>query len=179
MSDWMQTASGRAYWPADPSHEDVDINDIAHALSMLCRYGGHSRWFYSVAEHSVLVSRMVPPEWALHGLLHDATEAYLVDVPRPIKRHLTNYKELEQRNWVAICDAFGMDPTMPDCVHDADSAILLAEKDVLMGPTPEGHVWFAESHKYTKPDVEIVGFTPTLARQFFLERFHDLTRSKQ
>lgn len=86
--DWMMTYSGRAFWPLDPRADEIDPLDIAHALSMLCRYGGHVRRFYSVAEHCVLMSHAVAPEHALWALLHDATEAYMVDLPRPINRIL-------------------------------------------------------------------------------------------
>lgn len=82
---WIQTFTGRAFWPLRPRAEDVRIEDIAHALAMKCRFGGMTRQFYSVAQHSVLVSRIVPPADALWGLLHDAAEAYLPDVCRPIK----------------------------------------------------------------------------------------------
>ena len=84
--DWIQTFTGRAFYVLDPRPEDVDIEDIAHALSMQCRFAGHCREFYSVAQHSVTASWLVPPEDALWGLLHDAAEAYVVDLPRPIKR---------------------------------------------------------------------------------------------
>jgi hypothetical protein len=84
--DWMQTFTGRAFYPLDPRPEDIDPVDIAHALSLICRYGGHSSRFYSVAEHCVLMSHAVAPEHALWALLHDATEAYLGDMIRPLKR---------------------------------------------------------------------------------------------
>lgn len=169
--NWIQTITGRAWWPIDPHPEDVDIADIAHALSMLCRYGGHCKAFYSVAEHSVLVSRCVPPEHALIALMHDATEAYLVDVPRPIKQHLANYKELEHLAWVAIADRFGLPYELPACVHEADNAVLLAERAVLKGPSP------GQWNVPGKPaKVVIECLPPEVARWRFLERFHQLTR---
>ncbi len=81
----MQTFSRTMFYPLDPHPEDVHIVDIAHALANICRFGGHAKRFYSVAQHSVLVSRIVEPEDALHGLMHDAAEAYVGDVVRPIK----------------------------------------------------------------------------------------------
>jgi uncharacterized protein len=84
--DWIQTYTGKQFWPLSPLPEDIVIEDIAHALSMQCRFGGHVRTFYSVAQHSVHVSLLVEPQYALWGLLHDAAEAYLVDLPRPIKK---------------------------------------------------------------------------------------------
>ena len=80
IGDWMQTYTGERFWPLDPRIEDIHIRDISMALGKLCRYGGHTIFFYSVAEHSVLVSEYVPEEYALWGLLHDASEAYLSDI---------------------------------------------------------------------------------------------------
>lgn len=98
-SDWMQTYTGRVFWPLEPRPEDVDIVDIAHALANLCRYGGHSKVFYSVAHHSVLVSQIVPPADALWGLMHDSAEAYVIDLIRPIKHS-------EGAHWVFGPDCF-------------------------------------------------------------------------
>src|ERR1039457_118422 len=83
---FIGTFSGLRFWPLDPNPEKILIDDIAHALAHQCRFGGHASRFYSVAEHSVHVSRLCPPEDALWGLLHDASEAYLVDLPRPLKQ---------------------------------------------------------------------------------------------
>ena len=78
---WLQTYTGIQFWPLDPRPEEIDIQDIAHALSLLCRFNGHCQRFYSVAEHSVHVSTILAPEFGLWGLLHDAAEAYLSDIP--------------------------------------------------------------------------------------------------
>lgn len=101
--DWMTTFTGRKFWPLDPQEHEVDLKDIAHALSMLCRFGGHTSEFYSVAQHSILVGQQVArqfpehPDWAFAGLLHDASEAYLQDIIRPIKPFLTNYADIEAK----------------------------------------------------------------------------------
>jgi hypothetical protein len=85
---WQQTFTGRQFWPCDPRPEDVCLEDIAHHLALMCRFGGACRVFYSVAEHSVRVAELVwdrtngDREAALAGLLHDASEAYLVDIPK-------------------------------------------------------------------------------------------------
>lgn len=131
IGDWMQTHSGRAVYPMDLRPEDICIEDIAHALSMQCRYNGHSLRFYSVAEHCVLIARhlrKVSDYMALNGLLHDATEAYLADVPRPVKPFLPGYKEAEQRAHEAIAEAFGIQLALPLAVHDADNRILHDER---------------------------------------------------
>jgi hypothetical protein len=125
--DWIQTATGRPFWPIDPRPEDIDIEDIAHALSMLCRFGGHCLRFYSVAEHSVLLSRHVAPEHKLWALLHDASEAYLVDVPRPLKPFLRGYREAEGKIMAAVCDRYGLAPEMPAAVKAADTSLLMDE----------------------------------------------------
>jgi hypothetical protein len=173
--EWMQTASGNAYWPADPLPSEVRIEDIAHALSLLCRYGGHCSRFYSVAEHSVLVSQVVPERFALVGLLHDATEAYVVDVPRPIKHMLRDYADLEAANWRAIAHRFDLPEQMPPCVKVADTAVLPAEKNVLMTTRPGE--WEA-ANPGDPARVSIVGYAPERARRLFLDRFHSLYKQE-
>lgn len=166
----MQTYRRIQFWPLDPRPEEVDIEDIAHALSMQCRYGGHVRHFYSVAEHSILVSRMVPREDALWGLLHDASEAYLSDVIRPVKRFLTNYKAIENRLMAVICERFGLPPEQPESVTWADNAILADERERVMGG--EIAPWRLE-HGPTGVDIRC--HAPVTARADFLHRFHQLT----
>lgn len=168
--DWIQTYTGRKYFPIAPSAEDVDIVDISHSLSMQCRYAGHCKMFYSVAEHSVLVSYLVPPEHALTALMHDATEAYLVDVPRPVKRQLPNYKEIEQLNWLAVAARFDLPTEIPQCVHDADTNILYAERNALMTVPPAP--WANED--VVPPDVEIQGWLPAEACRRFTQRYQQL-----
>ncbi len=171
IGDWMQVHSGRAYWPLSPKAEDVDIHDIAHALSMMCRYGGHTSFFYSVAEHSVLVSTQVPPEVAMQALLHDATEAYCGDVVRPLKQNLTGYDAIEDLNWRVIAERFGVPYGMHPSVKQADNAVLLAEKGALLKESPIPWYWA----KDLKPaDVRIYGHSPTLAKGVFLARFKEL-----
>jgi hypothetical protein len=167
----MQTYTGRAYWPLDPRPEDVTVEDIAHSLSMQCRYGGHSKLFYSVAEHSALVSQLVPPEHALVALMHDATEAYVIDVPRPLKAMLPDHARLEELSWRAIAERFGLPAELPACVRKADNDILLAEGRALMhdAPMPRGI-----EGEVTK--VQIMCLPPFLAKELFLNRFADLYR---
>lgn len=169
--DWMQTISGRQFWPIDPRPEDVDIEDIAHALSMLCRFGGHCVRFYSVAEHSVIVSRHVPPEDSLWALLHDASEAYIADIVRPAKRFIPGYREAEDRIMAAICAAFGLQLDMPATVARADSAILADEAGQIMGAAPK------QWHLPEPPlGARIIGLPPVEAKAAFLQRFAALTQ---
>jgi hypothetical protein len=136
----MQVHTGIQFWPLDPRPGEVDPRDIIHALSMMPRFGGHTAKPYSVAQHSVSVSCRAEDlarsaglsglkmlEVARWGLIHDAAEAYLVDVPRPVKRFLTNYQEIEAGLMAVICARFGMPREMPSCVHQADEDMLATE----------------------------------------------------
>lgn len=168
---WIQTFTGRQFWPLDPRPEDVDILDIAHALALKCRYSGHTRRFYSVAEHSVYVSRMVPAEHALAALLHDAGEAYLPDVPRPVKPHLPGYKEIEDRLDSVIAAKFGAAWPWAEAIHVEDATILADEKRDLMDP--EAAPWHLP---YPPSGVRIEGWDWEQAKWQFLKRFFEVWR---
>lgn len=132
---WIRTGTGGRFWPLDPRPEHVRIEDIAHALSNRCRYGCFARPFYSVAQHSVLVSEHCDPRDALWGLLHDAEEAYspFGDIPRPVKVRLPPFvRKVNARIQNAVCLRFGLDPVEPESVKHADNAIILDEKAAVM-----------------------------------------------
>lgn len=179
--DWMQTFSGVQFWPLDPRPEDVRLDDIMHALSNLCRFGGHCRYFYSVAQHSVMVSRQAEAaartdarEVAIIGLLHDATEAYLIDVPRPIKRDLLNYKEIETALAVTIGERFGVRlDLLPDLVKEADERALFTEKRDLLckEPAPWGVAQGVSNEPYPE---RIEPQSPYVAKQAFFARAVEL-----
>jgi hypothetical protein len=134
--NWIQTFTGRQFWPLSPHVDDVDIRDIIHALALKCRFTGHCREFYSVAQHSVLVAQMLPPELKLWGLLHDASEAYLPDVARPVKRELVGFNAIEARVMRCIAERFSLSWPMPDEVHVADIRALATERRDLMNRPP-------------------------------------------
>ena len=155
---WIQTYTGKQFWPMDPRPEEIDIRDIAHSLAMQCRFNGHCERFYSVAEHSIHVFRLVTPmlvrvNTSMWGLLHDAAEAYLSDIPRPIKGHMMLYRELEFNLMAVIAERFGLEGEIPECVVEADNQMLATEAKHLMkppaadwGPLPEpldekSHIW--------------------------------------
>lgn len=171
--DWIQTFTGKQFWPTNPRIIDIDIRDIAHALSMMCRYNGHCQRFYSVAEHCVHVSDHCLPEYRLWGLLHDASEAYLCDIPRPIKPALTNYLQLEAQLMDAVIQRFGLEPTlpMPPSVKDIDTRILFDERDQNMLKPPKD--WTDEGSK--RLGVKIGNWPPHVAETMFLRAFYDLT----
>lgn len=170
---WLQTFSGVKYYPAAPRPEEVRIVDIAHHLSMLCRYTGACKKFYSVAEHSCLVSEVGPPEYALERLLHDAPEFVLNDLNRPTKHTwwLWGYRRLEARNWRTIAQKFGLNERLQQSTKDADNAVLMAERKVLMLPLP-GKPWLKDE----PADVQIMCLPPDEAESLFLSRFYELTK---
>lgn len=176
QGDWIQTYTGRKFWPLDPRPEEVCIEDIAHALGNLCRFGGHCRRFYSVAEHCVYVSLFVAPAFAMAGLLHDASEAYLVDVPKPIKPFLSGYRQAEKRISEAVFDHVGIggsagypEADMREHVKRVDNAILADEALQLMSRPPD---------KWVLPEkplgVEIKCWPPDEATAGFMERYKRL-----
>lgn len=173
-------ASGQNFWPFAPKKEDIHIKDIALALSNLCRFNGHCHRFYCVAEHSIHVSNSVPPEHALAGLLHDATEAYVGDMIRPIKKYIPAFEALEEGVWLAIADRFGLAVDLPPSVKYADDAVLKAEARDLLLPfgTPKFDFIVAEPPaglSVFDPERGIEPMPPMVAEAAFLARFASLT----
>lgn len=174
FGDWLQTYSGGRIYPLDPRPEEIHIEDIAHALSLLCRFGGHCTEFYSVAQHSVVVSRIVPPPLALQGLLHDASEAYIVDVPRPIKRDegMSFYRFAERQLQAAIYRRFGLSEEDHADIKLADNRALAQEHRDLMATCP--HDWPSLDGLEPLPFV-LSAWSPAIAERVFLETFRELT----
>ena len=178
QGNWIQTFLGNRFFPMDPRPSDFRIEDIAHALSNLCRYAGHCKSFYSVAQHSVIVSEEVGKtfdRWTMEGLLHDASEAYLVDVPRPVKHDpaLAGYRQIEKVMESVIAEAFNLTYPWPDIVKLYDDAVLMTERRDLMATPPIP--WTTEHHEPLKR--KIIPWSPKKAEQEFLKRYDDL-RSK-
>lgn len=181
QGDWIQTYSLRQFWPMDPRPEDVAIEDIAHALSMMCRFTGHVHRYYSVAEHSVRVSLhaevLAPPERRLlvarWGLLHDGDEAYLADVARPVK-HLPELAPLRvagRRIQLAVCERFNLPAEEPDEVREADRRLLYTEARDLFPRVHSEWTWHGEP--LPAPYV-IEPWSQSVAKARFQERFHQL-----
>lgn len=125
-ANFMTTISGKRINYENPTVEMFDITDIAHSLSNICRFGGHIRRHYSVAQHSVMVSNLVPHHLALAALLHDASEAYLSDIVRPAKRMLPQYKDLELKFQGVLEERFAVTFDHEE-IHIADNKALYAE----------------------------------------------------
>lgn len=169
---WIQTYSGGRIWPFDPNPLDIRIHDIAHALSNLCRYSGHCVSFYSVAEHCChLFDVAETDEDAAWALLHDATEAYLVDVPRPLKPFLGGYYEAEERLMQAVAKRFQLSWPMPESVKILDTRILADERAQNM--VPSSHEW---SGMLEPLGVYLQFWSPAHAKAEFLTRFREIHR---
>ena len=170
---WIQCHSGRPFWPLDPRPEDVDINDIAWALSHICRFTGHTKTFYSVAEHSIRVSFACDPKDAVWAIVHDASEAYLCDLPRPLKilPAFEPYRRAEAAVMRAICQRYDLSVEMPASVHVADMRLLATEARDLMGDPEWGRALGVEP--LVGAAVEPMGERE--AREWFLGRFHRMT----
>ncbi len=176
MTPDIQLSNGEYFNFLDPDSADYGIREIAHALSHLCRYTGHTRSFYSVAQHSVLVSRLVPKEHALAGLLHDAHEAFVSDISAPLKTILPGYRDLEDRIQASVLKRFGLELPLDPCVKQADLRALATEKRDLM-PHREGDedVWGPVLSGVTAWSLRIKCLASEQAYVNFVIRYMELT----
>ncbi len=173
----MHMRSGHRFFIDDPRAIDVQFADIAPSLAKLCRYTGHTgdsrknyEEFYSVAQHSVLVSEQVPPEMAMVGLLHDATEAYIGDISKPLKLVIgPKIVEIEDRIWAAVAERFGLPREIPAEVKEADLRMFVTERrDILCESTAE---WGVVPEPY---DFQIIPVDWRTAEDMFRARYRDL-----
>ncbi len=173
---WVQTFSGRKFYPLNPRPDEVYLEDIAHALSCICRFGGHCKSFYSVSEHSVLVS-LTLPQYGIEALLHDAAEAYLGDVPRPLKHQpeWAQFRDIENRVLAAVYQRFGVNstPQSHDEIKKIDDRILVDEVTALA--TNPSLTLETKALKGLEPvGVNVQGNPWWLAERIFLSRAAEL-----
>lgn len=176
MEPSILTATGRWFDFENPEHSDFNIEDIASALSKLCRFTGHCKSFYSVAQHSVLVSREVPEEYAMEGLLHDAAEAFLGDVSSPLKALLPDYRKLEGRVNAVVRRKFGLRENVSNSVKHADLVLLATEaRDLLpLGGCSESWSMLRDVDPLS---YAIEPLSPEQARREFLNRYMEIIES--
>lgn len=176
MKPTILTVSGLSFDLLTPYADLIKIEDIAHALSHICRFTGHTRGFYSVAEHSVHVSNLVPPEFALEALLHDATEAYIGDVSSPLKALLPDYRAIEAKLDAAVRIRFDLPQEQSPIVKHADLRMLATERADLMPFSTEN--WVLLDHVQAAPFTVFPPMLPAAAYNIFMQRFMDLTKDR-
>ena len=164
---YIVTYTGRKFYALDPNPADIDIRDIAHGLAMTCRFGGQTQQFYSVAEHSVIVARNCPENLRMAGLLHDAAEAYIGDIPKPFKAEISNYREIEDNILRVIYRKFGVNEVTTPVKHVDDYA-LHSEAAMLIPQCP----WL--DLKKVRKEYQVACLGPAQAELLFLQVFNSL-----
>ncbi|EAT4537353.1 HD family hydrolase [Salmonella enterica] len=170
---FIQTLSGKQFDYLSATIDDIDIEDIAVALSNICRFSGHLPEFYSVAQHSVLYSQLVSPEFAFEALMHDAAEAYCQDIPAPLKALLPDYREIEKRTDQLIRFKFGLPLEEASVVKYADLTMLATERRDL--DIDDSIPWVILEGIPPTDLFEISPLRPGQAFGMFMERFKELT----
>ena len=174
--DWMLTYTGRKFFPMDPRPEDVCIADIAHALSLVCRFGGQLKEHYSVACHSLNVWWAIPaslgPKVQLCALLHDAPEAYIGDMIAPLKRHIPQFQKVEELVWGAIAGRYFGDQSLqlPKEVKLADKQVLLGERDKFM--SKDHGIWLEDIDGIQPAEIKF-SQPSEMAEMFFVRAFRE------
>lgn len=190
---WLIMQSGHQFWPLDPKVEDIRIEDIAHSLAKQCRWNGHLsniNHHYSVAQHSIYVSLRVEADISrLWGLLHDATETYICDVPRPLKPMIPEYKIIEDKIAKTVIDKFNIpfDNLIDADLHRADMDLLFMERDELVSCLgPDDDPVFPFEGEHLRPidtiydiDPNFYPWCPSIARDKFMKRFCELTGTER
>lgn len=170
LEPWIETFTGKKFFFLDPKPNQFDIRDIAHALAYTCRYTGHSKRFYSVAEHSVLVSYLAADP--LTGLLHDGSEAYITDIASPIKPYISNYKDLEDMIMGRMSAVFGFQYPLPPDIKDCDATQLKTEAKYLLHSKgiPWAHLYPTRREHGVAP----MCLSPEQAEKLFLDRYDEV-----
>jgi 5'-deoxynucleotidase YfbR-like HD superfamily hydrolase len=172
---WISTYSNAKFYLLNPTKDMICIEDIAHALSHVCRFGGHVSRFYSVAQHSIFVSERCSPEIQLEGLMHDSTEAYYGDMVRPLKYLMPNYQELENKLHHLINRKFKLkyNKKVRDEIKKWDNIALVTEKRDFK----HGALW--DNYNDIIPDENrIKALSPKQAEKLFLKRFEELSKQR-
>jgi len=170
VGDFIVTYTGKRFYPCDPDPEEVDIEDVAHALSMINRFTGHTKFPYSVAQHSVYAYQRAKLYSRREALLHDAPEAYLNDISRPLKKSLPDYRRIEAGVGFVCSVAFSCSFPMSDEVRLIDNKLLVTEAPQLI---PASEPWYQEPHWPTPYELEIEEWPWRQAKQSFLDAWEE------
>lgn len=177
---YIVTYTGKQFWLLEPRIQDVDVKDIAHALSLQCRWTGHCKHHYSIAQHAYYCSLLGPETEAFARLNHDNSEAYMGDMNRPLKHYTAAgpaYRRQEAVVQDVIKQAFGLAQIDPPSVHRADEVMLFTELAQIVAP-----ISFEPSNPWAPPEdlakIEIEEWTPKHAEQMFLQRFQELYKRR-
>jgi uncharacterized protein len=172
---WLQTWTGKKFFPQNPRIDDILIEDIARGLAMNCRFAGQVITFFSVAEHSILCSEVAPDNLKCAALLHDASESYIADLGKHLKPHLGGYREIEARLMAAIGERFGVTPEEFQAIKPIDERMLMTEAWALLPGGPLGSEW-----PDVRPfeEVTLLFLNPFEAEQLFLRRFLEVSTSR-
>lgn len=174
---FIKTFSGKHFYYDRINKDDIVINDIAVSLSNICRFAGHLSHFYSVAQHAVLCSQLVPQEFAFEALMHDATEAYCQDIPAPLKRLLPDYKRMEEKIDAVIREKYGLPPIMSTPVKYADLIMLATERRDL--GLDDGSFWPVLEGIPATEMFKVIPQAPGHAYGMFMERFNELSELRK
>jgi 5'-deoxynucleotidase YfbR-like HD superfamily hydrolase len=183
---WISLLSGGHFNYNKPEESDVTIEDIASALSNVCRFSGHLPRFYSVAQHLVNASRIVSEQNAFTALMHDTAEAFTNDLPTPLKWALPIFKELETKIEAAMAQKFGFEFPYPTEVKSADTTMLILEKRFVKEDKSSWPLYEEVERNILKPKnrirllsaVDLESWQPRRAKREFLERFYELQEKK-
>ena len=165
---YVATYTGRQFYPLDPQQDQVDIEDIAHGLAYQCRFNGQTRHFYSVAQHSLIVAGLVPKRFRLAALLHDAAEAYMGDMVKPLKQLFPMFSAIEAKVMAAIGARYGIIDFEDRAIKRADLVALAMEKRDLMPNSTEA--WRSLKGIVPSP-MRITPLSPQEAKALFLAVF--------
>ena len=175
LNIFISTFLGNRFYPQNPRVEDIDIEDIAHGLAYTCRFNGQTTAFYSVAQHSLMVADLVADELKLEALMHDAAEAYLGDVVKPLKALLPEYSVIEAHVSNIIAAAFNLGDCCHPAIKRADLIALATEKRDLMPNSVEPWVYLAGIEELPIP---LSPMSPQEAKLAFIKRFSELQSSR-
>jgi len=166
--DYIRTFTGTDFTVFDPKPEQIFIEDIAHALSQLCRYGGHCDPFYSVAQHSIIASYLIEPKFALDALCHDFSEAYIMDLLRPIKYQIPEFINIENKIYEVIAQKFNLTFPIPEEVHIIDNDMIKYEWDFFMSKKPNEKFKDFYQEYFKKTTIEET-------KKILIHRFYELS----